>query len=80
MKSLLPSIIICFGLIFLGLTQRYDYVGQDGRYRVDKLTGQKEWCEVKSKKESGYKTFCYVEVKGKGIFEILFGTDYKYEY
>jgi hypothetical protein len=72
MKNLLPSIIICFGLILLGLTQRYDF---NGDYRIDKLTGQLEECRKWEVEENIVEIIdeiprkCYVKVKGKGIFK-----------
>jgi hypothetical protein len=61
MKIIISSLLITFGLVFLGLSQRYDYVGKDAEYRIDKLTGKKEWCSY----------YCEVEVGGIGIFKIF---------
>jgi hypothetical protein len=57
MKMIICTLIIFLGLVFLGLTQRYEF---NGDYRIDKLTGQKEMCS---------RTKCIVIVKGTGIFK-----------
>ena len=61
MKYIISALLITSGLVFVGLSQRYDFY--DGRYRLDRLTGQVEHC-------SGMipNTTCEVFVKGTGIF------------
>ena len=62
MKYIISALLITSGLVFLGLSQRYDYPFQNVNYRLDRLTGQLEVCGIK-------KEPCKVLTKGTGIFK-----------
>ena len=65
MKCIISALLIASGLVFLGLSQRYDYHKNLATFRVDKLTGEISNC-VRDK--------CEVFVEGTGIFKMLKGT------
>ena len=64
MQQIIAALIITSGLVFVGLSQRYDF--HDKRYRIDRLTGQVERCNstVGSRE-------CKVRLEGTGIFKTL---------
>ena len=63
MKYIISALLITSGLVFLGLSQRYDYHGRYEGHRIDRLTGQLENC-----RSIGLKG-CKVIVEGTGIFK-----------
>jgi hypothetical protein len=68
MKIIISSLLITFGLIFLGLSQRYDYHLRKENWRIDKLTGQVMDCLYIDKNKEN---ICDLEVEGTGIFKVF---------
>ena len=62
MKYIISALLITSGLVFVGLSQRYDYHGDQTGYRFDRLKGQLEECNAKG---------CRVVVKQTGVFKNL---------
>lgn len=68
MKYIISSLLITSGLVFLGLSQRYDYNQSKAFYRIDRLTGEvKECLYMRNEKKNS----CLLMVEGTGIFKIL---------
>ena len=77
MKRIIAALIITSGLVFLGLSQRYDF--NDERYRIDKLTGEVEHCvwgtDLSGRVIPNTTNECEVVFKGTGIFKMLSSGD-----
>jgi hypothetical protein len=65
MKMVISALLITYGLVFLGLSQRYEY--NQSYLRVDKLTGQVARCQL----VRDDKNICNEVIKGVGIFKGL---------
>ena len=63
MKYIISALLITSGLVFVGLSQRYDFHGE--RYRIDRLTGEMMDCGYDEKAKQND---CDLVVKGTGIF------------
>ena len=66
MKYIISALLITSGLVFLGLSQRYDYP-VNTNYRLDRLTGEMMGCEYDEKVKKNY---CVLVVEGTGIFKM----------
>ena len=72
MKMVISALLITYGLVFLGLSQRYYYHPSFKDARIDKLTGQMAACErVDAGKADKDKNDCTEMIKGVGIFKGL---------
>jgi hypothetical protein len=58
----ISALLITYGLVFLGLSQRYEY--NQSNLRVDKLTGQMARCQFIREGKNN----CNKVIKGVGIF------------
>jgi hypothetical protein len=67
MKMVVSALLITYGLVFLGLSQRYYYHPDNLLVRIDKLTGQMATCRHVDKDKNN----CDEVIKGVGIFKGL---------
>ena len=69
MKMVISALLVTYGLVFLGLSQRYDYYSSDYK-RIDKLTGQLVICKSADIYTNSIdKNDCRELVKGVGILK-----------
>ena len=72
MKYIISALLITSGLVFLGLSQRYEYRDNFASYRVDKLTGEVKLCMYDQEDKKHY---CTLMQGGTGVFKILNSDD-----
>ncbi len=64
MQYIIAALIITSGLVFVGLSQRYDF--QDGLYRIDRFTGEMVGCAYNKEVKQNV---CELILEGTGIFK-----------